>query len=202
MQRTTGAPGWRENRQARIARQQRERIAAKKARGRPSPRGRDREEEEEEERPTKKGKAARGAAPRIGFLRASAVERAFILMIYGGVLLLVALSIIGTFYGSRGMPAPISDPGAIWDTMWGSGTAGLLAVGIQIALSLTQYGARQMGKYDARWWLLYLAALGISLYFNYQAYYAPLLIYMLPGYALALIVAFDILPEFVSIRHD
>lgn len=72
----------------------------------------------------------------------------------------------------------------------------------QAAFSLTQYGARQMARHNPLWWLLYLAALGISVYFNIQAYAAPLQRWMLPGYAYGLILAFDVLPEFVSIRHD
>jgi hypothetical protein len=86
--------------------------------------------------------------------------------------------------------------------MRNGGTILWIAIGVQVVLSLTQYGARQLATHDWRWWLLYLAALGISVYFNVQAYYVPLQVYMLPGYAVALILAFDILPEFVSIRRD
>lgn len=195
-----GAPGWRELRAHRIAHERKEALERKKERGRPSPRRRGRDEEE---RPAKSARAAsRATKPRIGFLPASAIERAFILLIYVGVLLLIMLSIVGTFYGARSSAAPITKPGVIWATMRDSGYGFWLAVGVQAALSLTQYGARQLARHDARWWLLYLAALGISVYFNIQAYAAPLQVYMLPGYAYALILAFDILPEFVSIRHD
>jgi hypothetical protein len=199
-----GAPGWRELRRHRLAQQAKERAARQQLRARD-----EEEEDEEEERPKtkKRAKAARSgkvstAKPRIGFLRGSTVERAFILLIYGGVFMLVVLSIVGTFYGSRSSAAPITQPGLIWAEMTGSGAALWVALGAQIALSLTQYGARQLARHDARWWLLYLAALGVSVYFNVQAYYTPLLAYMLPGYVYLLILAFDILPEFVSIRHD
>lgn len=196
------APSVWQQRRLRIAREAKERAAQRPARQQPPPRDHDPAAAEPPQKAQAVTAPARSGKPRIGFLRASAIERAFILMIYGGVLALIALSIVGTFYGSHGRPAPISNPGAIWRTMWQSGTPGLIAVGMQLALSLTQYGARQMSRHDWRWWLLYLAALGISVYFNWQAYYTPLLAYMLPGYAVALILAFDILPEFVSIRHD
>lgn len=197
-----GAPGWRELRAHRIARDQQARAARKQQR-----RAREVEDDEEEEQPQKrKGKRAAGKAsqtkPRIGFVRASAIERAFIGLIYLGVLLLIVLSIVGTFYGANGENAPITDPVAIWAAFWAGGARSWVAIGVQVVLSLTQYGARQLARHDARWWLLYLAALGISVYFNIQAYYTPLLAYMLPGYVYLLILAFDVFPEFVSIRHD
>jgi hypothetical protein len=200
-----------QQRRLRLAQQKAER--ARRQQRQRAPRARDDEEdddEEEDERPARSGKrgkkgaatTSRTAKPRIGFLRGSTVERAFILLIYAGVLLLVVLSVVGTFYGAQSAAAPITQPGRIWLEMTGSGAALWVAIVAQVALSLTQYGARQLARHDARWWLLYLAALGVSVYFNIQAYYTPLLAYMLPGYVYLLILAFDILPEFVSIRHD
>lgn len=189
-----------QQRRMRIAREKAARAAQKR---RPSPRAKDTDEGDDGAEKAAPRRGQKGAGkPQIGFLRASTIERAFILLIYGGVLTLVALSIVGTFYGGQRLSAPITDPRAIWKTMTESGNKLYLAIGVQVALSLTQYGARQLARYDWRWWLLYLAALGISVYFNVQAYYTPLMVYMLPGYVILLILAFDILPEFVSIRHD
>ena len=199
----SGAPGWRELRQHRIATQRAETLEKKKERGRPSPSGRAPAEKAEDE-PAKSARSGKSSAtkPRIGFLRASHIERAFIALIYATVGGLIAVSVIGTFYGRAGNAAPITDPGAIWATMRDSGNAIWWALVVQGVLSLTQYGARQMARHDGRWWLVYLASLGVSVYYNIQAYYTPLLIYMLPAYAYLLILAFDVIPEFVSLRHD
>lgn len=193
-----GAPGWRELRQHRIANERKETLARRKSR-RPQARGHERDEGEGE---SSKKRGGSSTKPRIGFVRGTTIERLFILSIYAGVFLLIVLSVIGTFYGAQSSSAPITDPGAIWAAMRDSGYGIWAAVAGQAALSLAQYGARQLARHDARWWLLYLAALGISVYFNVQAYAAPLQAWMLPGYAYGLILAFDILPEFVSIRHD
>lgn len=138
--------------------------------------------------------------PQIGFVRPHQIERAFIVLLYLTLAALVVLSVLGTFYGWLGRPAPLSTPLQIWPDIW---TATIIvATGIQIALSLTQYGARQMARHDRRWWLLYLAALGVSVYYNVQAYWQPLTT-LIPWYlAAALIVAGDVLPEFLAVQHD
>lgn len=140
------------------------------------------------------------ARPRIGFLRPGHIENAFIVLLYVTLLALVVLSVLGTFYGMRGAEVPLSTPGQIAVDAWTS--AIWLAVGIQAALSLTQYGARQMARHDRRWWMLYLVALAISVYYNVQAYWGPLSALTAWYVAAVLIVAGDILPEFLAVQHE
>lgn len=140
------------------------------------------------------------AHPRIGFLNPSHIERAFIVLLYTTLAALVVLSVLGTFYGWIGKSAPLTQPGQILTDIQTSAiwVAGL----VQLALSLTQYGARQMSRHDRRWWMLYLAALAISVYYNVQAYWAPLTL-LIPWYVAGLlIIAGDVLPEFLAVRHE
>lgn len=140
--------------------------------------------------------------PRIGFLRPGHIERAFILMLYAAIVALVVLSVLGTFYGWRSLSAPITHPLQMWRDVWADSSMFWLAVGIQIGLSLAQYGARQMARHDPRWWILYLVALAISVYYNVQAYWAPLSDLM-PTYAvLPFLIAVDAVPEFMAVRHE
>lgn len=148
------------------------------------------------------GGSKQRARPRIGFLKPGHVERAFVALLYGTLLVLVLLSVLGTYYGLANENAPllrplqiIADIRANTDRLW-------TALAIQLFLSLGQYGARQLARHDPRWWFLYLAALGVSVYYNFQAYWVPLNL-MMPGLLVgALIIAGDVLPEFIAIRHD
>lgn len=142
------------------------------------------------------------AAPRIGFLKPGGVERAFVALLYLTLFVLVVLSILGTFYGIGGNVAPllsprqmIADVAANLDRLW-------VSIAIQVFLSLGQYGARQMARHDPRWWILYLAALSISVYYNFQAYWLPLNVIVAMPVAGAIIVLGDVLPEFIAIRHE
>ena len=140
--------------------------------------------------------------PRVGFLRPIYVERAFLALLYLTLLVLVLLSVIGTYYGLASNSAPLlrpaqilADIGANTDRLW-------VAIVIQAFLTLAQYGARQLARHDPRWWFLYLAALGISVYYNFQAYWVPLNDLTLWPIAAVAIVAGDVLPEFIAIRHE
>lgn len=144
---------------------------------------------------------------RVGFLRPGHVEHAFIALLYLALLVLVLLSVVGTFYGRRGEDAPI---GAgvrtfvlqTWRDMTAAPDALAIAIAIQGVLTLVQYGSRSMAKYNQNWWLLYLAALGWSVYYNYYAYWVPLSA-LVPWYlAGLLIVAGDVLPEFIAVRRE
>lgn len=147
-------------------------------------------------------KTSRRSSPRIGFLKPGHVERGFVALLYLALLALVLLSVIGTFYGWRGMQAPLSTPWVIVTDVLAGGGRLWWAVGIQVALTLAQYGARQFARNDRRWWILYLATLSISVYYNFQAYWIPL-IEITPMYvAASLIVAGDVLPEFLAVRRD
>lgn len=145
---------------------------------------------------------AKRKPPRIGFLRPGHVERAFIVLLYLALAALVVLSVIGTFYGWRGQAAPLTAPRQIIDDLFAGGPRLWWAVGIQVALTLAQYGARQFARADRRWWILYLAALSISVYYNVQAYWTPLNELVAWYTAAVLIVAGDVLPEFLAVRHE
>lgn len=143
-----------------------------------------------------------GTRRRVGLIRPAHIERAFVLLLYLVLLLLVVLSILGTFYGQLGKNAPILAPLRVITDVTTSPSAFGLALGVQLVLTVAQYGARQFAHHDRRWWILYLAALGISVYYNIQAYYTPVTALM-PWYAaVLLIVAGDVLPEFLAVRRE
>lgn len=139
---------------------------------------------------------------RVGFIRPGQIERAFTALLYLMLLVLVVLSILGTFYGQRGEAAPLAAPLQVVGDVSGAWGAFGFALLIQFVLTVVQYGARQFATRDRRWWVLYLAALGISVYYNIQAYWTPLTV-LLPVYlAGLLIVAGDVLPEFLAVRRE
>jgi len=144
--------------------------------------------------------SSKRARPRIGFFRPGHIERAFIVFLYATLAALVSLSVLGTFYGWIGKPAPLAAPGQILADVQ---TTAIWAAGlIQMALTLAQWGARQLARHDRRWWMLYLIALGISVYYNVQAYWTPLTA-LIPWYVAGLlIVAGDVLPEFLAVQHE
>ena len=148
------------------------------------------------------GEPAKRKPPRIGFIKPGAIERLFIILLYLTLLALVVLSVVGTFYGLGQTVAPLLQPRQVWaditsnlDRLW-------VALAIQLFLTLAQYGSRQMARHDPRWWFLYLAALSISVYYNFQAYWLPMNELMSPLVAAPLIIAGDVLPEFIAIRHE
>lgn len=145
---------------------------------------------------------AKRTPPKIGFLKAGTVERAFIALLYGTLLVLVVLSILGTFYGISGNNAPLFQPRQMYADVMANTDRLLVAIAIQVFLSLGQYGARQLARNDRRWWVLYLAALTVSVYYNFQAYWTPITGIMVSWIAAPLIIAGDVLPEFIAIRHE
>ncbi|SRR5258706_8361329 len=144
----------------------------------------------------------RSSTVRIGFLRPEQVERAFIWLLYLVLLVLVVLSVLGTFYGRRGESAPITAPRQIVADVLSDMLAFGIATGIQIVLTLVQYGTRQKARLDRRWWILYLVALGWSVYYNYLAYWTPLTALVAWYLAALLIIAGDVLPEFLAVRRE
>ena len=146
--------------------------------------------------------SAKQRAPEIGFLSPSTVERALIVLIYAGVVLLACLSIIGTFYGLRGEVARIAPPWRMLLDMYNNLEAAGLGLLAQVFLTVTQYGARVKAASDPRWWLLYLAALAWSLYYNVQAYFGPLVALGLPVLAAGIIIVLaDVVPEFAAVKR-
>jgi len=141
-------------------------------------------------------------ATHIGFISGSGIERAFVVLRYLTLLALVLLSVVGTYYGLAYETAPIMTPLQIvadiranLDRLW-------VAIAIQLFLTLSQYGGRQFARRDRRWWVLYLVTLAISVYYNVQAYWTPLNELMLWPVAATLILAGDVLPEFIAIRQE
>jgi hypothetical protein len=145
---------------------------------------------------------SRRTSPRIGFLKPGHIERAFVALLYLALLGLVLLSIVGTFYGRNNDQAPLAAPWIIVADILAGGGRLWWAVGIQVALTLAQYGARQFARNDRRWWILYLATLSISVYYNFQAYWIPLNELMAWYAASVLIIAGDVLPEFLAVRRE
>lgn len=138
--------------------------------------------------------------PDIGFLCGQQIERVFTWLLYAAVVLLIALSVLGTFYGAQATSAPLSKPMEMWADISSDPLVLVWAVIAQFVLTLAQYGARQFARKDRRWWLLYVLALAISIYFNVQAYWEPLTA-MLPWLLVAfLLLIGDIAPEFVAVR--
>lgn len=152
--------------------------------------------------PTNAGASRPQKGPRIGFLRPRHVERLFVVLLYITLLALVVLSVLGTYYGLAAEAAPLLRPRQIWADIQANPDRLWVAIAIQAFLSLGQYGARQFARRDPRWWFLYLAALSISVYYNAQAYWTPLNLLMPSLLVGALIIAGDVLPEFIAIRHE
>ena len=152
-------------------------------------------------RPAPPPLAVRHASPpKIGFIAPGGIERAFVGLLYLVLLLLVMLSFIGTFYGLGQSSAPLSIRQMLADVA-GNTDRLLVACVLQLVLTLAQYGARQMARADRRWWLLYAAALIVSIYYNYVAFWTPITaLVSVPVAALILIIG-DIVPEMVAVRH-
>ena len=138
--------------------------------------------------------------PRIGFISPGGIERAFIALLYIVLLVLVLLSFVGTFYGLGQSSAPLSIRQMLAD-MAANTDRLLVAVVLQLALTLAQYGARQMASADRRWWLLYLAALAVSIYYNYMAFWTPMTALVAWPVAALILIVGDIVPELVAVRH-
>lgn len=137
----------------------------------------------------------------IGFVPASGVERAFIGLLYTLVLLLSFLSVLGTFYGLRGSAAPLN-LGVLWSDISGDAGGFGLALLWQSTLTVAQWGAHQMAKRrDHRWWLAYLAVLGLSVYYNVVAFWEPAASLGIPPVLAALLIlGGDAVPELVAVR--
>lgn len=161
--------------------------------------------ERETKAPTKTkapaGKSGRQEKPEIGFLNPDAIILAFRMLMYAGIVLLAFLSVAGTFYGRAGQQAPLDRPGQVVADITAAPNAFGLALGIQVVLTLLQYGSRQMARHNPRWWLLYLVSLGVSLWYNIHAYYEPILAMHVPWLLdYIIIAAADVVPEFASVR--
>ena len=151
--------------------------------------------------PAPEKRPVRRSGPEIGFLNPEWIVTAFRVLMYAGVALLALLSVVGTFYGRASQNAPLDAPGRMLADILAAPGAFGIALGIQAVLTLTQYGSRQMARHNPRWWAIYLIALGVSLWYNVQAYYEPILAMQVPWLLdYSIIAAGDVVPEFASVR--
>lgn len=132
-------------------------------------------------------------------------ERAFVILI--GIvriisILLIVLSVLGTFYGVRGLRAPILDVGRLVLDLIAAPQLLALALLGQGLLSVVQWGSRWGALHKHRvFWAIYFLSLALSVWWNWQAYGATMTAAMSMPWlvALGVIVAGDVLPEFALV---
>lgn len=139
---------------------------------------------------------------RFGLVSGKKLEGALIFVMHALACILILLSILGTFYGMRGVNAPLEDPVQIVIDLWAAPSLLLAALIVQGLLSLVQWGGRQIAAYDQRWWIGYLGALALSLWWNWQAFGEPMIGLGVPWLiAIGIVLAGDILPELALVRQ-
>lgn len=159
--------------------------------------------------------AAPRQGQRIGFLSGRAAEGCFVWLLRFAGLLLIAVSIVGTFYGLQGKPAAgplrvIPDMVTAWPALVG-------AVAAQGFLSVGQWGARQRARGqvvedregrrrrrgDWRFWAVYMGLLALSAALNWIAYGPHLVQWGIPWALAALaVVGGDAAAELVIVVDD
>lgn len=152
---------------------------------------------------------------RIGFFSGRSAEGCFVWLLRLAGLLLIVVSVVGSFYGLQGKAASpplkvIPDMVAAWPALIG-------ALAAQGFLSIGQWGARQRalgelvmheGKRrrkggDPRFWLVYLGLLALSAALNWIAYGPPLLQWGVPvALAVLAVVAGDAIAELVIVVDE
>jgi len=141
-------------------------------------------------------------APALGQFDPARVRGIFVSLVYGFAWALIALSIAGTFYGARNLDAPLLTPWRIIADVAAAPNLAAMALLAQAVLGIVQWGARQMADHDARWWLLYIAALALSAWWNWSAYGDPLIAIGVPWLiAGGMILLGDIFPELILVRE-
>ncbi len=143
----------------------------------------------------------RNAQSPTGVIDAVKVRQVFVHGLHITAALLMALSFIGTFYGSRGLDVPLLDPLRIVADLMRDGGVAAMALLAQAVLTLFQWGARQYAGNNPRWWALYAGALALSLWWNWHAYADPLLALGVPWLVTAgIIVLGDVFPELILVK--
>lgn len=138
----------------------------------------------------------------LGQVSPAAVETWFIRALHLAAWMLIALSIVGTFYGARNLDAPLLAPWRIVADVIAAPGIAALALLAQVVLALVQWGARQMADGDPRWWLAYLGSLALSAWWNWSAYGDPLIAFGVPwAVALGIVVLGDVAPELLLVRR-
>lgn len=166
--------------------------------------------------PPREVPSQRRAARQIGFLSGRGAEGCFILLLRVAGVVLIVVSIVGTFYGLQGKEA--EGPMKIIPAMV-TGWPWLIAAGaIQALLSVGQWGSRKRAQGDLvtlqsghrkrqggipGFWLVYLALLAISAALNWVAYGDHLVTWGVPLLlAVLAVVAGDALAELVIVVDD
>lgn len=140
------------------------------------------------------------ARNRPGMIRGASVERWMISLIHFIAWSLIVLSVLGTFYGARGVDAPILQPLRIIGDIVLMPMMFLFTLALQAILSVVQWGARQMARHHLAWWLLYFAALALSAWWNWQAYGDSMIAAQMPWLlAIGVIIVGDMVPEFALV---
>lgn len=144
-------------------------------------------------------------APRVGYrgvVSGAAIERTLILAIQVAAWLLVVMSILGTFYGARGLDAPLTRPAQVVLDCIANGQAFVVALLAQGMLALVQWGGRRIARRDPRWWLIYLGSLALSVWWNWSAYGDPLVALGVPWLAaIGVVATADIVPELALVQE-
>jgi len=137
-----------------------------------------------------------------GLIPSSAVESALIWMIRLSGVMLIVLSIFGTFYGLLGRDAPLATPWLMPGVAVSNGSLFLAALLVQVVLGLTQWGARLLAARDLRWWIAYIASLSLSIYYNWSSYGDPLLAMQVPiVVAFGIVAAGDVVAELALLKE-
>jgi len=135
---------------------------------------------------------------RIGVLSGDRAEVGLIWMLRAAGVGLVGVSVVGSFYGLRGLAC--SPPLTILFDMLARPWWLVAAFAAQAILSLAQWGARHRAARDARWWGLFAAALLISAGMNWVAFAPWLLAWGWPIIPVALaVIGGDALAEILVI---
>lgn len=137
-----------------------------------------------------------------GLISEGFILRCLIAFIHEVTVLLMLMSVIGTFYGTRGLDAPLAHPIQIVLDAVQAPMLLLLAAAGQGLLSLVQWGARLAAlKLDPRWWVAYVLSLGVSAWWNWNAYADPMIALGVPWLiAGAFLLGADALPEWLLIK--
>jgi hypothetical protein len=135
----------------------------------------------------------------IGFIDPAITQAALILLLRTTGVVLILLSVVGSFYGLQGQAA--AAPSAIIGDMVAAPFWLVLAIATQLALSIAQWGSRAMARDDRRWWLLFAASLAVSSILNWIGYSPHLLAWGWPlvPVAIAVIIG-DALAEILVVR--
>ena len=137
----------------------------------------------------------------IGFLSGPAVEAGFVWLLRLAGVLLIVVSIVGSFYGLQGKAASaparlLADLGAAWPMLLG-------ALAAQLFLSVGQWGARQRARRDRRFWFVYLGLLAVSAGLNWIAFGPHLVDWGVPWLMAALaVIGGDAAAELVIVVNE